>query len=358
MKVIIVGAGPTGLTAAVELARQGVVPTVIDKRTEPSGFSRAVGITPSSLKLLSPSGVTDQLLEAGPVLKGICAYFDRQQLLSLDFSEHRSRFDPYDYKTPLHCLPQDKTESILTRQFASMGGKIQFGVECLDLKQNEDLVTLCTTKGKSDYDYVIGADGIRSTIRQKLGIPFTGHELPEVWSIADVDTIGWQHPLEFCAFSKSNGDVCVAAPIGEQRIRLVSNTNDSLATLPIDINVRQVRRQASFTISIRQADRFSQGRVFLAGDAAHCHSPVGGRGMNLGIADAAQLADCIINNTTASYHRLRYPEATKTIRMTERGRTLLTRHGRISNFLKPAVMRMINRSSFIKQRMIESVLKE
>lgn len=358
MEILIVGAGPTGLTAAVELVRHGLVPTVIDKRAAPSGLSRAVGITPSSLKILSASGVTDRLLQAGPPLKGVRAYFDKQPLFELNFAEHTKGLEHAEIKLPLLCLPQDKTENILADRLKELGGSVQYKTELVDLHQQDNTVSVTTSAGTANYDHVIGADGIGSTVRRVLGIAFDGYDLTERWSIADVDVDKWRHPAEFCAFLLSSGDLCVAAPIGINRVRVVANTVDALLTLPVPMHVTNVRRQANFRISIRQAQQFSKNRVYLAGDAAHCHSPVGGRGMNLGIADAAQLAACIFSNTTRDYHSLRHAQAENVIKMTERGRKLLTESGSLSRFIKPTVLRLANRSNFLKRRMIRAALDE
>lgn len=358
MNVLIVGAGPTGLTAAVELARQGFVPTIIDQRLEPSGLSRAVGISTSSLRLLAPSGVTEKLLQAGPALQGICGYFNDKLLLSLNFSEHLPHNDHDAFYPPLHCLPQDQTEAILTSRFRELGGEVGYGIAFVKLEQNDLSVAVTTTSEKAEYDFVIGADGIQSLVRQQLAVAFNGYELDEPWSVADVETSHWQHPQQFSAFLKSNGEMCVAAPIGKNRVRFVSNTADALNTLPINVNVHNIRRQSTFTISVRQAAEYSVGRVHLAGDAAHCHSPVGGRGMNLGIADATQLASCLINNSSTNYHQLRYEHASKTISITERGRRLLSSDNKLSTLIKPTAMKFVNQSSFIKRRFVKSMLDD
>jgi len=351
INILIVGAGPTGLTTA-----RRIIPTVIDKRTEPSGLSRAVGILHSSLQLLAPSGVSEKLLHAGPVVQGICGYFNETHLLSINFSKHLNSSDHFDCQFPLHCLPQNETETILANRFLELGGNIKYGVTFVDLKQKDNSVLVTTTEDATRYDYVVGADGIASKIRQQLNINFTGRELPEPWSVADLDTADWPHPSEIGAFLMSNGNVCVAAPIGENRIRLASNTTDALKTLPIAIDVRHIRGQSKFTISVRLAERFSKNRVYLAGDAAHCHSPIGGRGMNLGIADAAQLAACLVNNTGDEYHDLRFETVKETIKLTERGRRLVTSNGRLSRTIKPNALKLINRSPGIKKRMIQTVL--
>jgi len=358
MDILVVGAGPTGLTTAVELARLGVLPTVIDKRAKPSGLSRAVGITPASLRLLAPSGVTERLLSAAPRLHGICAYYNDNHLLSLSFADYISKNNQDDFKTPLHCLPQDQTEAILLQRFTELGGGVDYNNAFLNLEQHDSHVCVTTSAGKFNFDYVVAADGVASNVRQCTAIDYIGYDLPEPWSIADLDVTDWLHPNEFCAFLLSDGGVCVAAPIGNDRIRLVSNSIDAQSALPVTLFVNHARRQSTFTISVRQATRYSKHRVHLAGDAAHCHSPVGGRGMNLGIADAAQLATCLVNNTCNDYHHLRHAVAKDTMTMTERGRKLLTSSSSMSQLIKPAALKLINRSTFMKRRMIQSILNE
>ncbi len=318
-RVLVVGAGPTGLTAAVELARHGLRVEVIDRRIEASTLSRAVGILPQSLKLLEPSGVTAELLQQGIKLEAVRIYYKTALKLTLPF---KNAHPEHNY---ILALAQDKTEAILRQALFNHGGTISYGTELTGLRQNESQVTIEDNHGHEiSVDYVIGADGIKSRTRQALGIEYAGHDLPETWSIADVDADNWINPNIFSVCLLNAGQVAVVAPLESSRFRIISNTEDALASLPLPINITNIRRQAQFEISIRQVNQYAMSRVFLAGDAAHCHSPVGGRGMNLGIADAVELARRIAENDLAGYHPARHSAGAETIALSERARKIMT----------------------------------
>lgn len=317
MKVLIVGAGPTGLTAAIELARRGVVPTVIDQRDSASTLSRAVGITPRSLELLSHSGVSDRLIAEGVAMDGLRVY--RGETLALDMPLHSERaFFP-----TVLGLPQDRTEVIMAETLTSLGGSVRYGVALASLGEQVDRVVARLSLGaEEEFDIVIGADGIRSTIREAAGIAYPGIDLEQTWSIADVDVDDWRHPGKITLVQVKPGTVVVVAPIGGTRYRLVASHEDALKALPLPLNVTNVRREGTFSISVRQAERYSKGRVHLAGDAAHCHAPVGGRGMNLGIADASELAKRIVEGGLEGYSALRHQAGAEAVAVTERGRKM------------------------------------
>ena len=317
MNVLIVGAGPTGLTAALELARRGHIPTIIDVRDRASTLSRAVGITPRSLALLSHSGVSEQLIDEGVALNGLRAYRGQALALSLPLYSERAFFPS------ILGLPQDRTESVLAERFVSYGGSIQYGVGLEKLKDDSSNVEVTLSDGSQlRYDKVIGADGTKSTVREQAGIAYLGYDLDQTWSIADVDLRDWRHPEKITLIQAGLGRVMVVAPIGVNRYRLVASQPDAIKTIPLPIDVLNVRRESTFKISVRQTESYSKGNIYLAGDAAHCHSPVGGRGMNLGIADAVELAKRIIEGNLADYSNVRHKHGAVAIRTTERGRLM------------------------------------
>ncbi len=317
MNVLIVGAGPTGLSAALELARLGVNPVVVDKREQASSLSRAVGITPRSLQLLSESGVADRLISEGVAIEGLRVY--RGQKLALSLPLHSDRM----YFHTVLGLPQDRTEAIMSDTFTSLGGNVRYGValEKLD-NQGRGAVAQFSDGSSEHFDVVIGADGTRSTVRQEVGIEYPGIDLDQTWSIADVEANNWRHPNEIALILAGPGTVLVVAPMGKTRYRVVASQPDALAALPLPLDVHTLHREGSFRISVRQAQRYSEGCVHLAGDAAHCHSPVGGRGMNMGIADAVDLANRIVEGRTEDYSAIKHPEGAQTIIVTERGRRM------------------------------------
>lgn len=349
MDVLIVGAGPTGLTAGVELARKGVNVTVIDKRTEGSGLSRAVGILPVSLALLEASGVTKQLIAQGRFMKEITFYSGRKCLLKMPLLKPNT--EPYT----MLSLPQDQTESILRQVLLGFGGQLNYGTECINLGEGEGKVWVEDNHGETHfYDYVIGADGVHSRVRQVLGIDFEGYDLPEIWSIADVEAEDWQNPDSFTGCLVGDRQhVVVIVPLEVGRYRVISNTPDALKTLPLPMNIKRIRRQGTFKLSIRQVFNYHQGRIFLAGDAAHCHSPVGGRGMNLGIADAVELAQRMVNQDLEGYTQSRHAQAAKVIKGSERARSLLTTDSTVKRWCFRGLLSVINHIPFLQRKLID-----
>jgi 2-polyprenyl-6-methoxyphenol hydroxylase-like FAD-dependent oxidoreductase len=333
MKILIVGAGPAGLTTAVELARRGIVGDVIDLRESGSGLSRAVGIMPASLEILKPSGVTGKLLAEGIKFRQVRIY--RHSTLALTLPLAASGADG----AFILGLAQDRTETHLRDVLSEFGGVVRYGTELVNLHQDANKVTVETRDGaKAEYDYVVGADGARGTTRQSLNLDFRGHDLPETWSIADVDAEDWPNPDAFTLCRLSDGHVVVVAPLEHKRFRVISNTGDALAALPLKMNVTNIRRAGQFKISIRQVARYNVGRVFLVGDAAHCHSPVGGRGMNLGIADGAELARRMVEGELDGYGEARHKVGKQVIAGSEAVRKVMTSRNPAARFLVHAVL--------------------
>ncbi|APE43311.1 hypothetical protein BOO69_07680 [Sulfitobacter alexandrii] len=188
---------------------------------------------------------------------------------------------------------------------------------------------------------MIGADGTHSAVRQALGLDFPGYDLSGRWSIADVDSPDWRDPRLFQGFLLPEGEVCIVAPLERARFRVIASTADALAALPVPMNVSAVRRSGDFTISVRQVTRYTVGRVHLAGDAAHCHSPAGGRGMNLGIADAADLAGRLIDGGLPEYHAARQAEGAHVLAFSEGLRKAVQSKSPLRRAVMPRLMRMI-----------------
>lgn len=353
MKVLIVGAGPTGLTAGVELARLGVDATVIERRESESNLSRAVGIIPYSLKLLEPSGVTARLLAEGIKTQSAKIYLGDTLTARIPLQIKNPR---YGYGTII-MLPQDQTEAALQDKFIALGGTVRYGTAFETLVQDDSGVTATLAGGKMEtYDYVIGADGIHSQVRTAIGVDYLGHDLPEEWSIADVDCDGWTNREDFTICVLPKGDVAVVAPLAHDRCRVISNTPNALNSLPLPMTVTRVRREGTFKISIRQVTDYRKGRVFLCGDAAHCHSPVGGRGMNLGIADAASAAQCIATGAIENYAENRHREGATTIKNSERARKFITTTNPAKRLILRAAFKAVGASDFLRTRLIKTIL--
>lgn len=345
LKILIAGAGPTGLTAALELARRGVVATVIERRKTPSPFSRAVGITPRSLERLAPSGVAERLIAEGVTITEARIHHGARRLLTIPIRSETAFF-PH-----IVALAQDRTETALADGFHTYGGAVRYDLALEAATPDSDGVDVRLSDGsEARFDHLIGADGVHGPTRGAAGIAYPGHDLARKWSIADVDAEGWPHPTGFTAMLGAPGEIAFAAPLGAGRYRVISNTPDALEALTLPLAVTRIRHAAAFTISVRQARRYSTGRIHLAGDAAHCHSPIGGRGMNLGIDDAAELAERLVEGGLDFYSPRREKTGRETIAATERARKLITAHGKARRAILVAAATLADRIAPIKRR--------
>ncbi len=344
-KILIVGAGPTGLTTAIELARQGILPKIIDRRDGLSSLSRAVGITPGSLTLLAPSGAGEKLIQEGVHMRKVCVYQGTEQRLEIPLHSDRTDF------SSLIGLPQDRTEAILAETLRGYGVEVQYETALNNLTETANGVTTrCSDGSEETFDYLVGADGVRSTVREKAGIPFPGFDIPQPWSIADIDAPGWQHAEQLTLIQARPGVVLVIAPMAKDRFRVVGSCEDALKSVPLPLPVANVRRESPFQIAVRQAPNYSRGSIHLAGDAAHCHSPVGGRGMNLGIADGAELAKRLVDGTVDGYSEARHPAARRIIRFTERARRIVEGTHQIARTGFSLLLSAVNASPRLQRR--------
>ena len=209
MKVLIVGAGPTGLTAAVELARLGIIASVIDKKPNRSTLSRAVGILPNSLRLLTACGVSAKLLDQGTKIDNFIVYKASKLLATISLQQGHQTY-PF-----VLGLAQDKTEQVLEQVFESYGGQVDYGHELVSLNNQQNTVSVEFSDGSTRlFDFVLGADGVNSRCRQSLQLDFPGYELNERWSIADVDATNWPHPYAFTSCLLDQAKVAVVVPLG------------------------------------------------------------------------------------------------------------------------------------------------
>ena len=303
--VLVVGAGPVGLSAAVELVRRGVETHIIEMRDQPSQLSRAVGIMPRSLEYLEPSGATERFLDRGVRIRGFKIYSEEKQIAFINASivDHRFNF--------VIAMAQSETEQILEGILKEAGVTVERSTRLVGLKNLDNKVSvelLSNNKSESrNYNAVLGADGIYSSVRYYSRIPFDGIDYDARWSIADYFFDDWQYEPEFGhIFLKKTG-------IGGIIVRLDhGNRYRIAATLPgggpAAINVLPKAYTSyrlivggDFAISARQAKQYNRGSVYLAGDAAHVHPPVGGQGMNLGIADAWRFANYFAEGNLIRY---------------------------------------------------------
>jgi 2-polyprenyl-6-methoxyphenol hydroxylase-like FAD-dependent oxidoreductase len=314
-KVLVVGAGPTGLTSAFELARRGIVPQVIDAKPGIAPTARATGVSVKSLELLEKSGVTPLLLAAGIKVKDAQVTPETGKAITLKFSDL-----PHKYNFLL-CLPQNRTEEIMQKRFEDMGGNVQYNTLLVSLTKKKDgtIEAVMDKGGKrltETFNAVIGADGVNSRVRQQMGVKHKEYIYPNKWSAAEFDSKDWPRPKdEIQYFLGDGGEFAVVVPLGGNRYRAVANTKDAMACLKCKFTVDKLHFNNPFDVSLRHVKTYQKGNIFLAGDAAHAYPPAGVQGgMNLGIKDGVSIARRIARGDTRGYTKERRKAGAATIR--------------------------------------------
>ncbi|KWA26429.1 FAD-binding monooxygenase [Burkholderia territorii] len=304
--VLIVGAGPTGLAAAMALARARVPVRIIDRLATPAPYSRAIGIQARTLELLEQHRAVEPFLALGHRAHAAALHADGRVIARLDFDPLQTRY-PY-----LLFLDQSITERLLAEHLAGFGVTVERGVTltACDAGATSLDVTLRGADGREQAfapSYLIAADGAHSTVRHLLGLGFAGHAFEQTFLLADFAAIpGWPDE-EIHLFTTPDG-IAGLFPMGGGRYRLVADRPPGDGASPdappptleeCDAIVRarvgasiapsDLAWSAYFRLHSRMVDRLRHGRVFFAGDAAHVHSPAGAQGMNTGIQEAFNL---------------------------------------------------------------------
>ncbi|MGG1944261.1 FAD-dependent oxidoreductase [Trinickia sp. NRRL B-1857] len=355
LPVLIVGAGPTGLACAMSLARARINVRLIDRAPQAATHSRAIGIQARTLELFEQHRLVDPILEIGHRLRAANLYSNGARLARLDFDPLHTRY-PY-----LLCLDQSQTERVMTEHLARLGVAVERGVELVGLRQDATQVEveLAHPGGRQELchaAYVVGADGAHSTVRHLLGLSFAGQTLEQTFLLADLQIVSDLSDDEFHLFASADG-LAAVIPMGGGRHRFIADNAsvamngagqpeatgeahagagagavtqatmqdavrmhaDGHVAASIDANstpslelcravaerrahhplmLSELGWSSYFHINSRMVERLRMQRVFLAGDAAHVHSPAGAQGMNTGIQEALNLGwklACIVS---------------------------------------------------------------
>lgn len=380
LQVLVAGAGPVGLTAAYELARRGVTVRVIDAAPGPATTSRAIATHPRTLETYDQMGIAEQVIAKGKVVQAFSMYSGGRQLIRLDadYTESPTQF-PFTV-----AIDQVFTEEVLREAVAGQGLTIEWGTTLTGFTQTPDGVTAATAgpdgqASEITAGWLIGCDGGHSVVRKLLRLPLEG-DANETWLIADsfVDT---DLPRNSIYWIRAEGGTLMMAPLsGERRWRMLDTVDVSYDGDAAAIAERFSRKLSAgagtavaveppgwvsvFTAQQRMVPSMQGGRVFVAGDAAHVHSPASGQGMNTGIQEAYNLAwklAMVIHGQAAprlldTYSAERVPVGRQLLGSTKRATALVALKNRLAGIMLPVVFGVIKRVPALRVRGQRSAL--
>lgn len=341
LDVLVVGAGPTGLALAAALAARGVRVCVIDQQAEGANTSRAAVVHARTLEVLEPLGVADRLVPLGLQARRFSIRDRDRVLVPIAFDGLPT---PYPYTL---MVSQAVTESVLAQRGRELGVQVLRPRSLRSLTQDERGVQALLDDGSEmRARFLVGADGMHSAVRQHAGIAFQGGTYGESFVLADVRLAAdgaLPHDEVILFFSPAGMVVLAPLPDGVHRVvatvddapeqpdrayvQALLDTRGPEAARPL---VREIVWGSRFRVHHRVADAYRQGKVLLAGDAAHVHSPAGGQGMNMGIQDAMALAEALVPALAGDevplqrYAAQRRPVAQEVVALTDRLTRLAT----------------------------------
>jgi len=299
--ILIVGAGPVGLFLANECARRNLQWRLIEERSSQSEHSKALAIFPRTLEIFDMAGIVEPFLEKANRVTDVAVMTRDRKLAHIKFEPEES---PYSF---VAMVPQDVTERLLLDALRRKGGDVEYETKFVSADQDGGSVNVTTEHQGQEVStraqFVIGCDGAHSAVRHQLNLPFEGAQYKGLFLLADVETNDALPANELQLCPSEYGPVAIF-PMSATRRRVIA-TIDSIEgdapslelvrqilaqRAPAAIEARDLRWSSYFRIHHRQVARLREGRMFIAGDAAHIHSPFGGQGMNTGLHDIWNLA--------------------------------------------------------------------
>ncbi len=370
--VLIVGAGPTGLLAACELSRHGIPVRIIDKKPEASQTSNALGIQPRTLELFDLIGIVDRFLKAGHPAAGVRIYRDGKVMVRMELNGIDS---PYPF---IFLLPQNVTEKILAERLQEFTVSIERSRELVSVTKNTDYLLAKIKHANGEIEeihchWIIGCDGLHSAVRENTSIIFEGEDIPQPFLLADA-SLETKLPKNILAAFFSKKNIMAIFPIEGDRYRLMGSLNESTDTNSIDdalirevvkkrsygiFSLKSINWSSHFWIHSKAVNAMREGRIFIAGDAAHVHSPVGGQGMNTGLQDVHNLAwklALVIKGSAKdtlleSYNAERLPVVKGIVAVTDRLSRMMLSKNPLLKGVRFLAMKTIPRIAFLRKKL-------
>ena len=387
-EVLITGAGPTGLMMACQLAIRKVPFRIIDKNEDHTPQSRALVIHARSLEIFEQLGIAHEAVQLGKIAKAANLYVNGKRRLRFNFNNIGEGLTEFPF---LLILEQSKTEKLLNEFINQHGYFVERNTELLDFSQNNNQINASLKQpGKEQesiqINWLIGADGANSLVRRKLNIPFAGKTYKESLFVLDCEMTMDIPPDEMCIcfsdktfaglFPMTNGRSRVIGIVPDEfldndSISFENATKDFAKRTRLNITLKNPQWISMYHSHHRSVSSFRQGHCFLAGDAAHIHSPVGAQGMNTGLQDAYNLAwklslaikENAKESLLDSYNDERIVIAQNLVKTTDRVFHIVTSKQKIFKFFRlyfiPALMKLVlpiaQRISFIRRTAFKSI---
>lgn len=307
--VLIVGAGPTGLALAIQLIRYGIGFVIVDKREGITPYSKAIGVQARTLEIYQQIDLADRLVDQGLIAKGVRLLEGGEARAEVPLSTLGEGKSPYPF---LLIVEQSKHEHLLYEFIQAHGHNVRWQTTLTDFSQDDAGVagTIVNSNGEKQMvqaQYLVACDGSKSSVRTHLGLTFQGSTLDRLFYVADVQ-LKWDFPHDMMTACLARDRSTAFFPMpGEDRYRIVGvfpeHSDKTEGEIPYDeiekqiledtkleLDIYQVNWFSTYKVHSRRVNKFSVGRCFVAGDAAHIHSPAGAQGMNTGIQDGYNLA--------------------------------------------------------------------
>jgi 2-polyprenyl-6-methoxyphenol hydroxylase-like FAD-dependent oxidoreductase len=374
--VLIVGAGPTGLTLACELLGRGVGCRIIDKAASPATTSRALGLQPRTLELFDTMGIVNRVLATGGPVIDASLYAGDRPPLTLGTAGLRDLDTPYPR---LWITPQASVERPLVERLQELGGTVERSRELAGFRQTDSCVIATVKRGDFDEreeiraSWLVGCDGAHSRVRKALGVSFEGSTYEEKFLLADVDLDWGRDRNRTHTWFPPEGMFSVFPLPGSSQWRIFAVVEDETTppfslelfqrllgerTGDVETTLSNPTWMSNFTINRRMVDRYRVGRAFLAGDAAHVHSPFGAQGMNTGIQDAFNLAwklALVVQGEASArlldtYEEERLPVARRVLAQTDTNTRVLLSDNPFMRFLRERVLTLDRVQAFAARR--------